>query len=135
MTEGFGWLERDRELGKRDVSRSYGKAKREAAEAVAKVAYSSGFVPDAAMADKVVPKSSWTPALAAARSAIFADTCKIFHRAQAPTSADRYSITFSWTSTTAVKEDPTMALTDAARPAVLTRINARQKAVLPQRVT
>lgn len=35
MTEGFGWLERDRELGKRDVSRSYGKAKREAAQAAA----------------------------------------------------------------------------------------------------
>jgi hypothetical protein len=92
--------------------------------------YGSGFVSDDAMST-VLPTSRWTECLATANSAVMADTCKVFHRAQPPRTADRYSITFSWTSTSAVKTYATMPLSDPAVSYILAHTTERQRACLP----
>jgi hypothetical protein len=100
--------------------------------AVKALHYVSGFVPDAKM-DGIVPKSRWVQATAKARSGAFADTCRVFHKAQPPRDTDRYSITVSWTSTTPVKTYPSHPLSDEADAFVRSRTNDRQRAVLPDR--
>lgn len=95
-----------------------------------KLRYGSGFVADDAMR-AVVPESDWVECLAPSHTAVMADTCKVFHRAQPARSMDRYSITFSWTSTTAVKAYPTMPLSEKARAYILSHTDERQRACLP----
>jgi hypothetical protein len=102
--------------------------------AAKKLHYGSGFVADYAMA-RVLPRSEWIEATAQAYSASFADTCRVFHRAQAPRTKDRYSVTYSWTSTTPVKTYPTMPLPDDAYKFIASRVNDRQRAVIPPRET
>lgn len=97
-------------------------------QAVRKLRYGSGFVRDEMM-ERAVPRSQWVQATAKSRWAAFADTCRIFHRASAPTRTDRYSITYSWTSTTPVKTYPTEIIPGN----VYAALNARQRAVLPPR--
>jgi hypothetical protein len=92
--------------------------------------YGSGFVADDALA-RVLPRVEWKQAIAKAFSAVFADTCRVFHRAQAPTKRDRYSITYSWTSTTPVKAYPSMPIPPETYRFVSGRINERQRAVIP----
>lgn len=99
-------------------------------EAARKLRYGSGFVADDAMS-AAVPRGDWVECLAPSLTAVMADTCKVFHRAQPPRSADRYSITFSWTSTTAVKTYPTMPLSEKARSYILSHADERQRACLP----
>ncbi|HEY1694850.1 MAG TPA: hypothetical protein VGG39_21915 [Polyangiaceae bacterium] len=94
--------------------------------------YSSGFVTDGEMAS-ALPRSEWVECLARSHSAVMADTCKVFHRAQPPRTTDRYSITFSWTSTTAVKSYPTMPLSDEALAYIRANTDDRQRACLPDR--
>jgi hypothetical protein len=96
--------------------------------------YGSGFVADDVM-EGVMPRSRWTPVLGKAFTAAFVDTCRVFHRAQPPSKAERYSVTYSWTSTTPIKTYPTIHLPDAAYAQVTSRINDRQRAVLPPRGT
>ncbi|MEA3203763.1 MAG: aminomuconate-semialdehyde/2-hydroxymuconate-6-semialdehyde dehydrogenase [Thermoplasmata archaeon] len=45
MTEGFGWLERDREIAKRDLARSYGHAKRAAEPGASTVRHLANTIP------------------------------------------------------------------------------------------
>jgi hypothetical protein len=99
---------------------------------VKKLNYGSGFVADDVMA-RVLPRSEWIQATAKAYTGSFADTCRVFHRAQAPTQKDRYSITYSWTSTTPVKSYPTMPIPDDAYTFVTSRMSERQRAVIPPR--
>ncbi len=66
--------------------------------AVANLNYWSGFVPDAQM-HAAVPSSEWLQALGPRLTTVFVDTCRLFHRAKPPTSNDRYSMTFSYSST------------------------------------
>jgi hypothetical protein len=101
-------------------------------ETARRLHYGSGFVTDDEMS-AVLPASQWIECLAKSHTACMADTCKVFHRAQPPRSADRYSITFSWTSTTAVKAYPTMPLSDAAVAYIQAHTDERQRAVLPVR--
>ena len=61
--------------------------------------YWSGFVPDAQMSP-AVPSSEWLQALGPRLSTVFVDTCRLFHRAMPPSHVDRYSMTFSFASTT-----------------------------------
>lgn len=61
--------------------------------------YVGGFVDDERFA-AVVPRSQWRQATGPRWSAVMPDTAQIFHRAQAPVARDRYSVTFTWTSTT-----------------------------------
>jgi hypothetical protein len=55
--------------------------------------YRSGFVSDQMM-QTAVPMSNWQPCIGKSGTVIVADTCNIFHRAKAPVSTDRYSITW-----------------------------------------
>jgi len=99
---------------------------------VDRLRYVSGFVVDDAM-NAVVPRAQWIECLGKAHTAMVADTCKVFHRAQPPRTADRYSITFSWTSTTAVKNYPSTPLSEAAYAHILSHTSERQRACLPAR--
>jgi hypothetical protein len=101
-------------------------------ETAKRLGYGSGFVSDEAMA-AVLPRERWVECLAKAHSAVAADTCKVFHRAQPPRTAERYSITFSWTSNVAVKSYPATPMTDASLEYVVSKLNARQRACLPAR--
>jgi hypothetical protein len=101
-------------------------------ETARRLHYGSGFVTDEAMS-AVLPPSEWIECLAKAHSAVMADTCKIFHRAQPPRTRDRYSITFSWTSTSAVKAYPTMPISDEAFSYIHAHTDERQRACLPVR--
>jgi hypothetical protein len=100
--------------------------------AVRKLHYGSGFVSDPDM-DRVVPKSRWRQATAKARWGAFADTCRVFHRAQAPRTKDRYSASITWTSTTPIKSYPSTPLSDSLYSFLQSRINQRQMSVLPAR--
>ncbi len=100
--------------------------------AVSSLHYGSGFVSDDAMRAKV-PQAEWIEVLGKAHTAAVADTCKVFHRAQPPRDADRYSITFSWTSSSAVKSYPSTPLSDEAYAHILSHTNGRQRACLPAR--
>jgi hypothetical protein len=102
------------------------------AQAAKKLRYGSGFVSDDQMA-RVLPRSEWVGVTAKAHSAAFADTCHVFHRAQPPQARDRYSITFSWTSTTPMKTYPTHPLSDQAQAFVVSHTNERQRSALPPR--
>jgi hypothetical protein len=101
-------------------------------EAARRLGYSSGFVTDDTMAT-FLPRHQWVECLAKAHSAVIADTCKVFHRAQPPRGSERYSVTFSWTSNVAVKSYPSTLMTDATHALVTTRLNARQRSCLPAR--
>jgi hypothetical protein len=101
-------------------------------ETARRLRYGSGFVSDDAMRS-VVPQSQWTECLAPSHTAIVADTCKVFHRAQPPRASDRYSVTFSWTSTTAIKSYPSMPLSADAIAYIQANTGERQRACLPPR--
>ena len=101
-------------------------------ETARRLRYGSGFVADDGMR-AVLPQGQWVKALAKSRSIVMADTCKVFHRAEPPRAADRYSITFSWTSSRAVKSYPSMPLSDDAAAYILAHTDARQRACLPAR--
>lgn len=68
-------------------------------DAARRLRYVGGFIGDDRFAG-VVPRSSWQQATGPRWTAVVGDNAQIFHRAQAPVSQDRYSVTFSWTSTT-----------------------------------
>jgi hypothetical protein len=102
------------------------------AQGAKKLAYGSGFVTDDEMT-KVIPRSDWVQVTEKAHSAAFADTCRIFHRAQPPRTTDRYSITFSWTSRAPLKTYPTTPLSDAAYAFVTSHTNEHQRSALPER--
>lgn len=59
--------------------------------------YSSGFVSDEVI-KTVVPTSDWKSCTGHSGTVTFSDTCNVFHRAKPPVEADRFSITFSYTS-------------------------------------
>jgi hypothetical protein len=101
-------------------------------ETAKRLRYSSGFVKDDEM-NEVLPQARWVPAYGKAHSAALADTCKVFHRAQPARDRDRYSITYSWTSTTAVKSYPTMPLSPENWTYIMSHTNERQQACLPPR--
>lgn len=59
--------------------------------------YNSGFVSDEVI-KTLVPTSDWKPCTGRSGTVIFSDTRNVFHRAKPPVEADRFSITFSYTS-------------------------------------
>ena len=59
--------------------------------------YNSGFVSDEVI-KTVVPTSDWKSCIGHSGIVTFSDTCNVFHRAKPPVEADRFSITFSYTS-------------------------------------
>ena len=59
--------------------------------------YSSGFVSDEVI-KTLVPTSDWKSCTGGYGTVIFSDTRNLFHRAKPPVAADRFSITFFYTS-------------------------------------
>lgn len=98
-------------------------------EAAKRLSYHSGFVSDRRM-EVHVPRSEWREIHADAGYAVVADTCRVFHRAQAPRTADRYSVTFSYTSTRPIKRYPQDALPPRMFEYLREHANARQLATL-----
>jgi len=86
---------------------------RSSVEAVRRLRYSSGFVSDVQMA-QLIPKDQWIRVTGPRLSAIFADPSRIFHRASPPTTTDRYSLTFSYLSTTPLQTFPEYTISPAA---------------------
>jgi len=87
--------------------------------------YSSGFVSDATMA-RTVPPADWIQAIGPRLSAIFVDTSRVFHRAQAPTKTDRYSMTFSYSSRTPFQTFPDTMLSPADLARLCNELTPRQ---------
>ena len=100
-------------------------------EAVRKLKYVGGFVSDDALGRLVSP-SEWTKATGPQWTAVLADTAAIMHRASTAESADRYSVTFTWTSSHPLK---TMPIAEPMSAEEESRIRAglspRQLACLP----
>ena len=101
-------------------------------EVARRLGYSSGFVSDAELG-RVLHSSDPVAVTASSHTAVFADTCRVFHRAQPPLATDRYSITYSWTSTTPVKSYPTMPIPDDTYAFIMSRLTERQRAAVPPR--
>lgn len=89
--------------------------------------YSSGFVSDAVM-DRVVPCESWRRVIGPRLSAIFVDSSRIFHRVLAPTTGDRYSMTFSYSSTASYQVFPEFMLSAKALRGLAHELTPRQRA-------
>lgn len=88
--------------------------------------YSSGYVSDEAMA-RVVPSSDWVRVTGRRLTAVFVDTSSVFHRAKPPTSSDRYSMTFSYASTTPLQVYPEAFLSPPALASVSNQLTPRQR--------
>lgn len=68
------------------------------AEAIAPLNYYNlGYLSDAEML-KAVPREKWQSCFAKKGSVVITDTSSVFHRAQPPTTQERFSITFCYTS-------------------------------------
>ena len=89
--------------------------------------YSAGHISDAAMA-RVVPAADWVQVTGPRLTAIFVDPKRLFHRVQPPTTADRYSLTFTYTSTTPLFETfPESRLSPAALAGLSNELTPRQR--------
>jgi len=89
--------------------------------------YSAGHISDAAMA-RIVPEADWVQVTGPRLTAIFVDPKRLFHRVQPPTKADRYSLTFTYTSTTPLFETfPQCRLTPAALAGLSNELTPRQR--------
>ena len=61
--------------------------------------YRSGSSTDDEMGT-TVPRQDWCQAIGPRLTGIFVDTCRLFHRATPPDITDRYSMTYSYSTTT-----------------------------------
>jgi hypothetical protein len=101
----------------------------ETARIGAALRYVTGFVSDEDL-ERQVPRSQWRNAAGPAGTAVLADTRSVFHRAMPPQSRDRYSVTFSFTSSNQVATRPVAPITSAQRERVRRDLDARQLACL-----
>ena len=97
------------------------------AQAARMLRYSSGFVSDAVM-DRVVPHVNWLRAFGPRLSTIFVDSSRVFHRVLAPTATDRYSMTFSYSSSTSYQVFPEFMLSAKAVRRLSHQLTPRQQA-------
>ena len=88
--------------------------------------YWKGFVSDATMSD-VVPESDWHRVTGPALTATFVDTCRVFHRARAPRTTDRYSMTFTYCSDKPHQRRPATRLPRAMRAQLAAELNEYQR--------
>jgi hypothetical protein len=89
--------------------------------------YSSGFVSDDVM-DRVVPRESWRRVVGPRLSTVFVDSSRIFHRVLAPTTTDRYSMTFSYSSIASYQVFPEFMLSAKALRGLAHELTPRQRA-------
>jgi len=89
--------------------------------------YSAGLVSDAAMA-RVVPAADWVQVTGPRLTAMFVDPKRVFHRVQPPTEADRYSLTYTYTSTRPLYETfPECRLSPTALAGLSNELTPRQR--------
>jgi hypothetical protein len=88
--------------------------------------YSSGFVSDVAM-DRKVPAESWLRVTGPRLWATLVDTTRVFHRARPPTTTDRYSMTFSYSSATAYQIFPEYMLSRPTQRRLRDELTPRQR--------
>ncbi|BAZ13309.1 hypothetical protein NIES4071_51480 [Calothrix sp. NIES-4071] len=88
--------------------------------------YTSGFVSDEIM-KTFVPTSDWKPCLGRSGTVIFSDTRNVFHRARPPVEADRFSITFSYTSRRPIAIFNKVILTRDEFLEISSRLSIRQR--------
>ena len=89
--------------------------------------YSAGHVSDAAMA-RVVPAEDWVQVTGPRLTAIFVDPKRLLHRVRPPTQADRYSLTFTYMSTTPLFQTfPESRLSPAALAGLSKELTPRQR--------
>jgi hypothetical protein len=88
--------------------------------------YSSGFVSDEII-KTLVPTSDWKPCTGRSGTVIFSDTRSVFHRAKPPVEADRFSITFSYTSRRPIKIFSKVTLSRDELLEISSRLSRRQK--------
>jgi hypothetical protein len=67
-------------------------------KAVRDLNYISGFISDEYVEHSIAPKSDWVACTGKKNTVVMADTCSLFHRAKPPVTADRFSLTFAYTS-------------------------------------
>jgi hypothetical protein len=87
--------------------------------------YSSGFVSDKVI-KSLIPTSSWKPCTGSSGTVIFSDTRNVFHRAKPPVAADRFSITFSYTSRQPIRMFNKIALPRTELLRISSRLSKRQ---------
>jgi hypothetical protein len=104
--------------------------KADSAAAQKRLSYVSGFVPEDRFTAAVDP-SQWRAATGPTWTAAVADTCAVFHRAKAPTGADRYSVTFSYSTNAPRKTYPIEPFSDADVAPILAGLTDRQRRALP----
>ncbi len=88
--------------------------------------YTSGFVSDEVM-KTFVPTSDWKSCPGRSGTVIFTDTRNVFHRAKPPVQADRFSITFSYTSRQPIAIFNKVILTRDEFLEISSRLSIRQR--------
>ncbi|MEI2580828.1 hypothetical protein [Scytonema sp. PRP1] len=88
--------------------------------------YSSGFVSDDII-KTLIPTSDWKPCIGRSGTVIFSDTRNVFHRAKPPVGADRFSITFSYTSRRPMTIFSKVRLSGDELLGISSRLSRRQK--------
>jgi hypothetical protein len=91
--------------------------------------YLSGFVEDGAMG-RIVPRTSWRTVVGPRLTATYVDTCNLFHKAAQPRKHDRYSVTFSYTSTTPLQLFPEFRQTREQSRTLRHRLTTLQRQAL-----
>ncbi|MDM9385676.1 hypothetical protein QUB80_34020 [Chlorogloeopsis sp. ULAP01] len=90
------------------------------------IRYSGGFIPDQ-LIEQSVPMSDWKPCLGSCGTVIFSDTCNVFHRAKPPVEADRFSMTFAYTSRQPITRFSKFALPRDELLRISHRLSKRQR--------
>jgi len=98
-------------------------------EAVSRLHYVSGYISDDRMR-AAIPEDRWRTSPGPAWTITYADNARVMHRATPPSSGDRYSVTFTWTSRHPVgfQDVPSSRAANALRP--LEDLDDRQRAAL-----
>lgn len=98
-------------------------------KAVQSLGYWSGFVSDEVMCAAADP-SVWRMATGPRLTGVFADTCRLFHRAKPPTRTDRYSMSFSYVSSKPRQVFPELMLPRRTVMQLCAELTPRQRAAL-----
>jgi hypothetical protein len=88
--------------------------------------YVSGYVAPAIM-NGVVPEADRRTVTGPRLTAIFVDTCRVFHRAQPPTTTERYSMTFAYASERPYQRHVEYVLPREALLSIEAELTARQR--------
>ncbi|MDM9383478.1 hypothetical protein QUB80_22575 [Chlorogloeopsis sp. ULAP01] len=88
--------------------------------------YSAGFVSDQVI-ESFVAKSDWNSCVGQDGTVIFTDTCNVFHRAKPPVEADRFSLTFAYTSRQPITMFTKSALHRDELQRISSKLNKRQR--------